>query len=264
MRNRRRGFTLIEVLVISAITAVLLALFLPAVAEAQEEARKNQCKNHLKQMGLAMHNYHDTHKTFPPGWVSQKPDAAEGPFFGWGSFLLPFVEQAPLYNQLTFSAFKHNREPLLKTVILVFRCPSDPMADLNPLRGDWATSSYSGNAGDERLPGSLDTPEKMNGIMWRNSRVRLRDILDGTSNTFLMGERGLRSASGNVKAVFQGHSHQNDLKEIGNIHYCTLVAMVEGSGEQNNAYTMMTVTKDGSIALDGFVKQKSYQWEGKR
>jgi len=79
-----------------------------------------------------------------------------------------------------------------------------------------------------------------------------------------MGERGLRSASGNVKAVFQGHSHQNDLKEIGNIHYCTLVAMVEGSGEQNNAYTMMTVTKDGSIALDGFVKQKSYQWEGKR
>lgn len=76
--------------------------------------------------------------------------------------------------------------------------------------------------------------------------------------------RKILEASGNVKAVFQGHSHQNDLKEIGNIHYCTLVSMVEGSGEQNNAYTMMTVTKDGSIALDGFVKQKSYQWEGKR
>jgi len=83
MRNQRRGFTLVEVLVISAVVAVLLALFLPAVAEAQEEARKNQCKNHLKQMGLAMHNYHDVHKTFPPGWVAAKEDAEEGPFLGW-------------------------------------------------------------------------------------------------------------------------------------------------------------------------------------
>ncbi len=89
-----------------------------------------------------------------------------------------------------------NPAKLLKTILPVYRCPSDPMADLNPLRGNWATSSYSGNAGDERLPGSLDTPAKMNGIMWRNSSIGFRDILDGTSNTFLVGERGLSSASG--------------------------------------------------------------------
>jgi prepilin-type N-terminal cleavage/methylation domain-containing protein len=92
MRNQRRGFTLIELMVISAVTAVLLALFLPAVAEAQEEARKNQCKNRLKQMGLAMHNYHDTYNTLPPGWVAAKEDAEEGPFLGWQTSLLPFVE----------------------------------------------------------------------------------------------------------------------------------------------------------------------------
>ncbi|MDB4679875.1 MAG: metallophosphoesterase [Planctomycetaceae bacterium] len=72
--------------------------------------------------------------------------------------------------------------------------------------------------------------------------------------------REILEKSGNVKAVFQGHSHQNDLKEIGGIHYCTLVAMVEGSGEENSAYTMMTVAKNGSIAIDGFIKQKSYKW----
>jgi prepilin-type processing-associated H-X9-DG protein len=171
-------------------------LFLPAVVRAQEAARRNSCKNNLKQLGLAMHNYHDVHQTFPPAWVAKKPDADEGPFIGWMTFLLPFVDQAPLYNQVDFSVVSNNDPKVFQTILDVYRCPSDPMVALNPLRGKMATSSYSGNAGNERLPGSVDTPDKLNGIMWRNSMVKLRDMTDGPSNIFLAGERCLDSGSG--------------------------------------------------------------------
>jgi len=196
MKRNRRGFTLIELLVIVCVAAVLLALCLPAVVQAQEEARRNTCTNNLKQLGLAMHNYHDVYKSFPPGWVAIKKDADEGPFTGWGYSILPFVDQAPLFQQITEGGY-HKADPkLFQTVIEVYRCPSDPMVALNPLRGKMASSSYSGNAGNERLPGSVDTPEKMNGIMWRNSKIGLRDIIDGSSNTFMFGERCLDSGSG--------------------------------------------------------------------
>lgn len=196
MRVARRGFTLIELLVIGSIAAVLLALLLPAVSQAQEEARRNTCKNNLKQFGLAMHNYHDVFQALPPAWVSKKPDADEGPFIGWGTFVLPFMNQAPLYNQINFKVVDNNDPKIFQTVLEVYRCPSDPMVALNPLRGKMASSSYSGNAGNERLPGSVDTPDNLNGMMWRNSNVKFRDVIDGLSNTFMVGERCLDSGSG--------------------------------------------------------------------
>jgi prepilin-type processing-associated H-X9-DG protein len=196
MKCNRRGFTLIELLVIAGVAAVLLALFLPAVVRAQDEARRNSCKNNLKQLGLAMHNYHDVYAMFPPGWVEKKDGADEGPFTGWGAAILPYIDQAPLYERISFDAFENTDAKVFKTVIDVYRCPSDPMVALNPLRGKWATSSYSGNGGNERLPGSVDTPDKLNGIFWKNSNCRIRDIVDGTSNTFLIGERCLDSGSG--------------------------------------------------------------------
>jgi prepilin-type processing-associated H-X9-DG protein len=196
MKKTRRGFTLIELMVICCVAAVMLALFLPAVVQAQEEARRNSCKNNMKQLGLATHNYHDVHRTFPPAWVAKKPDADDGPFLGWMTFLLPFVDQAPLYSQIDFKVVDNNDPKIFKTVLEVYRCPSDPMVALNPLRGKMATSSYSGNAGNERLPGSVDTPEKLNGVMWRNSVIRFRDMTDGPSNIFVAGERCLDSGSG--------------------------------------------------------------------
>jgi len=196
MKLSRRGFTLIELLVIVSVAAVLLALSLPTVVRAQEAARMTSCKNNLKQLGIAMHNYHDVYATFPPGWVEKKDGAEEGPFTGWQTALLPYVDQAALFNQVNFDAFENNDEKVFKTVIEVYRCPSDPMVGLNPLRGKWATSSYSGNGGNERLPGSVDTPDKLNGIFWKNSSCRIRDIIDGTSNTFMIGERSLDSGSG--------------------------------------------------------------------
>ena len=113
MRTRRRGFTLVEVVLIAAVIMVLMSLSLPAMQEAREAARRSVCENHLKQMGLAMHNYHDTHRTFPPGWVSQTPAAGEGPYFGWGTFLLPFLDQAPLFSKLAFDKVSLNRASIV-------------------------------------------------------------------------------------------------------------------------------------------------------
>lgn len=196
MKRTRRGFTLVELLVIGSVAAVILALLLPAVSQAQEEARRTACKNNMKQLGLAMHNYHDTYGGFPPGWVALKKDADEGPFTGWGYSILPYVDQAPLFEKIGVSGIENADPKLFLTVLDIYRCPSDPMVALNPLRGKMATSSYSGNGGNERLPGSFDTPDKLNGIFSRNSKIGLRDITDGSSNTFLAGERCLDSGSG--------------------------------------------------------------------
>lgn len=196
MKPSRRGFTLIEMMVVGAVAAVLLALLLPSVLHAQEEARNAACKNQMKQLGLGMHNYYEVHRILPPAWVSRMPDADEGPFLGWESFLLPYMDQAPLYNQIDFEDVAKNDPKVFQTEVELYRCPSDPMVSLNPLRGKMATSSYSGNAGNERLPGSVDTPDKLNGLMWRNSRVGFGDVTDGLSNTFMAGERCLDSGSG--------------------------------------------------------------------
>src|SRR5580698_8598950 len=105
----KRGFTLIELLVVIAIIAVLVALLLPAVQQAREAARRTQCKNNLKQIGLALYNYHDSFSLFPPGYVDRNgnpnltPDNDLGPSWGWAAFLLPGMDQAPLYNQINFN-----------------------------------------------------------------------------------------------------------------------------------------------------------------
>ncbi|MCA9043929.1 MAG: DUF1559 domain-containing protein, partial [Planctomycetaceae bacterium] len=106
-RPRRRGFTLIELLVVIAIIAVLIALLLPAVQQAREAARRAACKNNMRQLGLGLHNYHDSHGVFPSGWIGATtgvgPDVEGMNGFGWGTMILPYVDQAPLYSQLNFS-----------------------------------------------------------------------------------------------------------------------------------------------------------------
>ncbi|MDQ3331057.1 MAG: DUF1559 domain-containing protein, partial [Planctomycetota bacterium] len=136
--RRRLGFTLIELLVVIAIIAVLIALLLPAVQQAREAARRSQCLNNLKQIGLALHNYHDTHLAFPPGWIGA--DQVTGAHdvegmngFGWGTMVLPYVEQNNLYQQFRFPLSivddvvgPPTNKSLLATKIPVFECPSDP------------------------------------------------------------------------------------------------------------------------------------------
>ena len=101
-RDRLRGFTLIELLVVIAIIAILIALLLPAVQQAREAARRTQCKNNLHQIGIAIHNYHDTFRIFPPGHVtSVHYDVTDNTMWGWAVMILPYIDQSPMYNLLT-------------------------------------------------------------------------------------------------------------------------------------------------------------------
>ena len=134
-RARRRGFTLNELLVVIAIIAILVALLLPAVQSAREAARRSQCKNGLKQTGLALHSYHETHSSFPPGFISRNVQASDpvtptniAPGFSWGTMILPNLDQEPLYSSLDFERDADDPTNLSfgQTSLPVFRCPSDP------------------------------------------------------------------------------------------------------------------------------------------
>ena len=168
------------------------------------------CRNNLKQLGIALHNYHETYNTFPPGWNAHVKTAGNGPRVGWLTSILPYVDQSPLFDRIDCEKPlpAADADRLLQMRLEVYRCPTDPTSTTNPMRGNYGTSNYSGNLGDQPLPrwttgrrtsfwpGQADTPIKANGIMHWNSRVGIRDILDGTSNTFLVGERSVTSASG--------------------------------------------------------------------
>ncbi|MEZ6060448.1 MAG: DUF1559 domain-containing protein [Planctomycetaceae bacterium] len=193
---RRHGFTLIELLVVIAIIAILIALLLPAIQQAREAARRTQCRNNLKQIGLALHNYHDIYGRFPPGYVARNvtnmdPATAEtGPGFAWGTMLLPQLEQSPLFEHFEFSedaTDDHNLEHGL-TPLPAFRCPTDPAPERFALPDgtELSTSNYVGIYGYGNV--SM-MPGNGSGIFFRNSSVRFRDIVDGTSNTVCIGER---------------------------------------------------------------------------
>jgi prepilin-type N-terminal cleavage/methylation domain-containing protein/prepilin-type processing-associated H-X9-DG protein len=201
---RHPGFTLIELLVVIAIIGVLLGLLLPAVQKVREAAARLQCKNNLKQIGLALHNYHDTQQAFPPGYLAF-PSYSDGatdtaPGWGWAAFILPQLEQEPLYRQIDFSHSVAS-SPAAQVLVKLYLCPSDPTPPgpflvADPFGGPLAPaapSSYAacvgGDESDTTGPAGL-------GAFYRNSRTRLTDITDGTSNTMLVGERAWSNANG--------------------------------------------------------------------
>ena len=200
--RRSRAFTLIELLVVIAIIGALIALLLPAVQSAREAARRAQCSNNLKQIGLAMHSYHASHDVFPPGYITgtqtPAPDSPEtGPGWGWGTMLLNNLEQPALYNSVNFPlAITDPASQTARTVSLsVFLCPSSTGA-IGPITlrdaagitlvGDLSPGQYVASAGQLELD---EFPAQNNGVFYRNSRVALRDISDGTGQTLMLGER---------------------------------------------------------------------------
>jgi prepilin-type N-terminal cleavage/methylation domain-containing protein len=215
--RRRGGFTLIELLVVIAIIAILIALLLPAVQQAREAARRTQCKNNLKQIGLALHNYHDVHAVFPVGFIDTRfPTGELGNHGGWSwqALLLPQLEQTNLYNQFDFNYRPHgvpgtvsdpagNNQAGVSVPQAVFSCPSDPKpqttavhspADPGYVAGI-ATSSYCGSM-TAFAPGAclnngsgFNVPsDRLNGLFQPNVSFRIRDVTDGTSNTIAIGE----------------------------------------------------------------------------
>lgn len=207
-RSWRRGFTVVEVLTVMAVVVIATVLVLPAIQRSRADARETRCKYHLKQIGLALHNYHETYVTFPPGWTNGHSEPAPDKRFGWVSAALPFLDQIRLYNELDFDEPNETSQALLKTALPVVRCPSDPTPAVNSLRGSWGTANYSGNFGSEPLPrwapsdysgfwpGQSPTPTTASGLFYLNSRVRIRDIRDGTVNTIMVGERCVDSRAG--------------------------------------------------------------------
>jgi prepilin-type N-terminal cleavage/methylation domain-containing protein/prepilin-type processing-associated H-X9-DG protein len=233
--SSRGGFTLIELLVVIAIIAVLISLLLPAVQSAREAARRAQCTNNLKQIGLALHNYHQALDAFPPGYISavdrtvldacnQDQENQRGVDLGagwaWGSMILPYLEQQPLYNSINFNlsvAYRQNDTCSL-TALSGYLCPSDPGPSVVPVFADPPDpnnpGTYSGsnivdtlsrgnyvgmygigeicaqsNARDLPNNGGLGPQGQHAGVFYRNSATKISAIIDGTSNTIAVGER---------------------------------------------------------------------------
>ncbi len=195
-------------MVVFAIIAVLIALLLPAVQQAREAARRSQCKNNLKQLGLALHNYHDTMLVFPPGMFNyiQDPYSSPGnPIQGnarsWMQMILPYIDQAPLYNIFT-PYFSNGTQaysyPQNSTIIPVLMCPSDPNSP-KVQAGEGFFGNYvlcgGSNTWGARGTNTDSTGAKANGMFYPISNTRMKDIIDGTSNTIMAGEINLASGS---------------------------------------------------------------------
>jgi prepilin-type N-terminal cleavage/methylation domain-containing protein/prepilin-type processing-associated H-X9-DG protein len=218
--SRRGAFTLIELLVVIAIIGVLIGLLLPAVQKVREAAARSQCTNNLKQIGLALHAYHDVSKMFPPGYVDRNtdptstPDNDLGPGWGWASFLLPYLEQGNLSKQINFSQGVGigSNVAVCQVDLAVYQCPSDvyqqpvPVYDssfTNPI-ATVAHGNYVGcNGWEECFNGAGGNPQAGIGtdgdpggfgqagvgLFYRNSRNRSANVTDGLSNTIFVGER---------------------------------------------------------------------------
>lgn len=221
-RARNRGFTLVELLVVIAIIGILVALLLPAVQAAREAARRMSCGNNLKQIGLALHNYHDSLQSFPSGYFESGVDLRES--WGWSALLLPYIEQGSLHDQLgvtrgtLYEQLVTNGPAVLaltKTPLKSFMCPSDTGFNSPGLVHN--NRNFNGGlgftaAGQTAVPGTLvgvsnypgvaghrdvvsNNPNT--GLFFGNAGVRIADITDGTSNTLAVGEREtLRCRSG--------------------------------------------------------------------
>lgn len=251
--NSRRGFTLIELLVVIAIIAVLIALLLPAVQQAREAARRTQCKNNLKQLGLALHNYHDVFGVLPINWG----DTAIGTAFStnplgkpWLAYVLPQIDQAPLYNSIDFNTGlgANANDVAAKRIVPAFLCPTDDSGTtldrrsvygannatdtiinsstqyaLTSYKGvmgaNWGGSRFADNATSLGSAFSYTAPSGRNANSWDGldrgngwvdrgliapEKTSFRDLTDGTSNTFAVGESVGRKSTFTMWFYFYG------------------------------------------------------------
>lgn len=196
----RKAFTLIELLVVIAIISILLGLLLPAVQKVRESANRMKCQNNLKQMGIACHLYHDTHRSFPPGYVAAVSYPDTPPGWGWAAFLLPYIEQENLFRQIDFRR-PVEQSQAIQTPLTIFLCPSDPSppSDFPVTDGTLiqlctaAPSSYAATVGQDAS--EVDAPTG-DGVFYRNSKTRIADIIDGTSQTVMLGDRAWSQTNG--------------------------------------------------------------------
>jgi prepilin-type N-terminal cleavage/methylation domain-containing protein len=220
-RTRRSAFTLIELLVVIAIIAVLIGLLLPAVQKVRDAAARTRCQNNLKQLGLALHAYHDATGSFPVALQpvfrpTYFPPSFYPLYWSWMAMVLPYYEQSNLYRQADDWARNHNAypwgrstasygplfsvdlpNPALSTPMAIFNCPMEPRSTVDnnaPVTGVHAPIAFTGYLGISGTRGTTNPPR--DGIFGRPNNgsgpqptVRIGDITDGTSNTLMVGER---------------------------------------------------------------------------
>ncbi|MCA9114388.1 MAG: DUF1559 domain-containing protein [Planctomycetaceae bacterium] len=251
MHMSREGFTLIELLVVIAIIAILIALLLPAVQQAREAARRSQCRNNLKQIGLALHNYHDAHNGFPMGsWYYITRGSS------WRFSILPYLDQAPLYNTATSGSLNfypvgnaahdltdYNAAtlPMLNLVLPVYACPSSSSGDI------YTYSSHFEGKGTQQIKyvgimGAYPDPNARtnvsylsthggyatsNGALLVGENTKFRDFSDGTSNTIMVGEQSSNSRKPQLSAY---HSGWGGMSVLGPISAWTAGQAYFGSG----------------------------------
>ena len=246
-RRRLRGFTLIELLVVIAIIAILIALLLPAVQQAREAARRTQCKNNLKQLGLAMHNYHDTARQFPMGRVRCIVDARcsdpgnwNTSNIAWTAYLLPHFDQGPLYQSIDFNwdsrgngGGMHAHGPndqARRTTIGGLRCPSDGLGGewfQRLPRTDYGWTNYAGCIGNQALVPGAARPDRMTGTFAENIGAKIRDYVDGTSNTIVISEI-LIGAKYNRSNPTTGDAHVDQFDFLQNTAVCNQTPYTDG------------------------------------
>jgi prepilin-type N-terminal cleavage/methylation domain-containing protein/prepilin-type processing-associated H-X9-DG protein len=220
-KHSPQGFTIIELMVVIAIIGILISLLLPAVQKVRESAARMTCSNNLKQIGIALHSYHDQRGTLPPGYVDgntnpdSTPDNDLGPGWGWAAHILPYIEQENIWNQINFSkpVGMGVNVQVSQTTIAIYQCPSD--AFFYPLVFNVYDSNYKviasvahanyvacsgweecfNGAGGDPQPGpgndglSGRYGQAGRGAFYRNSTTRLTDVIDGLSGTIFVGER---------------------------------------------------------------------------
>jgi prepilin-type N-terminal cleavage/methylation domain-containing protein/prepilin-type processing-associated H-X9-DG protein len=284
--NRRHssGFTLVELLVVIAIIGVLIALLLPAVQKVREAANRSTCKNNLKQIGLGLHHYHNTYNWFPQN---------SGNFIGWAVFMLPFLEQSALHDQINptrstlGSGIPATHVALYQTPLKVFLCPSDVGKNLNDNRlfppGDQmvARSNYPANGGNGNPANNAAFPP--DGAITNATPVSMNKIVDGLSNTFLVGERSTISYEGepvvrcdsptgfnnNYATVWMGYTTATPATNasIDIVFGLTSVRMMDGFNNTSNCtptYAFSSLHTGGAhfVMCDGSVQfiRSNIQW----
>jgi prepilin-type N-terminal cleavage/methylation domain-containing protein/prepilin-type processing-associated H-X9-DG protein len=258
--SRREAFTLIELLVVVAIIGVLIGLLLPAVQKVREAGNRLKCENNLKQIGLALHAYHDTNRSFPRGYLASTSysDGATdtAPGWGWGAFILPHLERDNLYRQLHLDQPVQN-SPAIQTGVPVYVCPSDITPDgAFPVPDGFgktvalaAPTSYAACVGGDE---SATTARTGLGICYRNSKTRLNDITDGTSSTLLIGERAWSNAQGVWAGAIPGgvilRGQSNLCQPVVPGTWYPAATLVLAHAHLNNAL----FDPDGSAGIDDF------------
>ncbi len=258
-RTRRTGFSLVELLTVAAIVGILLAITIPAIQSAREAARGLQCKNNLKQIGLALHNYCESYGRFPSGWIgvdaAGHPEVSGPTGWGWAAMILPQLDQEDLFSSINFRApiLDESNVMAQRTGPAIYRCPSDPApdectfltADASGVLATLPRANYVGNFGSgsvaycQNLVGlgtqcDAGSNKGESGIFYHNSGVKFASILDGTSHTILVSERAAKqdATSGNcatwvgvVPGALSAYS-----RNLGSVLYIPSLAISHGAG----------------------------------